>query len=27
VLWLVVREEELGRDWVKALVAGVRVGG
>jgi hypothetical protein len=27
VLWLVVRQEELGREWVKGLVAGVRVGG
>jgi hypothetical protein len=27
VLWLVVRQEELGSDWVKELVAGVRVGG
>jgi hypothetical protein len=27
VLWLVVREEELKREWVKGLVAGVRVGG
>ena len=27
VLWLVVRQEELEREWVKGLVAGVRVGG
>ena len=27
VLWLVVREEELESEWVKGLVAGVRVGG
>jgi hypothetical protein len=27
VLWLVVRQEELEREWVKELVAGVRVGG
>jgi putative transposase len=27
VLWLVVREEELEGEWVKELVAGVRVGG
>jgi hypothetical protein len=26
VLWLVVRQEELEREWVKELVAGVRVG-
>jgi hypothetical protein len=27
VLWLVVRQEEQEREWVKALVAGLRVGG
>jgi len=27
VLWLVVRQEELGARWVEGLVAGVRVGG
>jgi hypothetical protein len=27
VLWLMVRQEELEREWVKGLVAGVRVGG
>ncbi len=27
VLWLVVRQEELGAGWVDELVAGVRVGG
>jgi hypothetical protein len=27
VLWLVVRQEELGAAWVEGLVAGVRVGG
>ena len=27
VLWLVVRQEEMEREWVKGLVAGVRVGG
>jgi hypothetical protein len=27
VLWLVVRQEEVEKEWVKALVAGMRVGG
>ena len=27
VLWLVVRQEELEREWVRELVVGVRVGG
>ena len=27
VLWLVVRHEEVEKEWVKALVAGMRVGG
>jgi hypothetical protein len=27
VLWLVVRQEEMGARWVEGLVAGVRVGG
>ena len=27
VLWMVVRQEEMGAGWVDELVAGVRVGG